>query len=274
MKALVLSFKWEYLKWIQSIKIGLVRAVTYKMDFLFTTTVPLFLFFFIKYNLWTSVYSVNGASSIQGYSLKEMIVYQIWILIFDICTRSRFFSVNLSESIRLGRISAFLLYPFGFIKYQCAGFLSERIIQFLNGLLIFSVCLFFGFLSFSNPLVLLKALVFVFAVAGFWFLSQMAIGLLAFWFEETWSLNLCVRFLVIFFSGSFLPLELYPEVLRRFLEWTPFPYLAYFPVALLMGREVSFVFGLLVLCFWLVLLGLLVRYIWRKGLVLYAGSGI
>ena len=275
MKDFILSAKWEYLKWNQSIKTALAKAITYKIDFLLLTIAPLLLFFFIKYNLWTSIYHINKTPSIGGYTLEKMISYQIWILIFDLFVKVQFFSENLSESIRLGRISAALLYPFSFIKQNLAVFISDKILQFFSASLIFMFCLSFDFLHLPSATILLKALLFIIAVNGFWFLSQTIIGLLAFWLEETWSLNVCVRFIVIFFSGSLLPLELYPDLLQQILKWTPFPYLAYFPVKILMQEEsLSFLFGLFVLCFWILVLSFLVRWLWDKGLKLYTGSGI
>ena len=275
MKTLISSIKWEYLKWGQSVKTHLAQAITYKVDFLLTTIAPILVFFFIKYNLWTSIYIINDSSSIKGYTLKAMISYQIWILIFDLFANASYsLGQNLAEKIRLGRISAFLLYPFGFIKYQFTIFLSDKILQFFSGFLIFSFCLAFDFLTFPHVLALTKALLFVLLVSGFWFLSQTAIGLMALWLEETWSLNACIRIIVVFFSGSLLPMELYPQIFQRILEWTPFPYLAYFPVKILMGEEVPFLFGFSILACWTALLSLFVLWLWRRGLKLYTGAGI
>ena len=216
----------------------------------------------------------GSQEEIQGYTLQRMLQYQFWIMVFDLFARAPLFSQGLSEDIRLGRISAFLLYPFSFLKYQVSLFAADKIIQMFIGLTGFFAVLAFGFVDYAGLPVLGKGLIFIFMATGFWFFSQTLIGMLAFWLEETWSLNICVRFIAYFLSGAVFPLELYPKWLAEALLWTPFPYLAYFPVRLLMGETVDFGFGALVMAVWLALLFALVHWTWRKGLRFYTGSGI
>ena len=264
----------EYLKWLESLKICLARNLNYKINFLLMMVVPVVVFFAIKYNLWNSIYASNSQKEIQGYTLSKMIEYQFWILIFDLFVRSHFFSENISDDIRLGKISAFLLYPFSFISYQLNLFFSDKLIQFFIGGLCFSLVLFLGWLSLPSFFHLLKAGAFLLMVCLFWFFVQMGLGFLAFWFEKTWSLNVSVRFISAFFSGSIIPLDLYPEMLAKILLWTPFPYLIYFPVQILMGEPVSSSFCFIVLSLWIVVFFFITKWLWRKGLNFYTGAGI
>ena len=274
MKKLTKTVETEMGKWIQSVTTALIRSANYKIDFILTLIIPVGVYFFIKYNLWTSIYHFNSKELLGGWTLSKMIQYQFWILILDLFVRSHFFSQTLSEDIRLGRISAFLLYPFGFIKYQLSLFISDKIIQLFVGAAAFLTALWFGWMTPLNPLVLIKFFTLILMVSGFWFVTQTLVGLLAFWLEETWSLNICIRFIAAFLSGSLLPLDLYPPVLTKVLLWTPFPYLIYFPVKLLMGESLNFGFIFLILAGWIAVLALLMRWLWQKGLRLYTGSGI
>ncbi|MCY4512928.1 MAG: hypothetical protein OXB86_04500 [Bdellovibrionales bacterium] len=267
--------KWEYGKWTQSIKTALIKSTNYKMDFFLSLIVPVCVYFFIKYNLWSSIYHFNsGEKQIQGYSLDKMIQYQFWIMIFDFFVRAHFFSENLSESIRLGKISSFLLYPFGFIKYQLSLFISDKIIQLGVGGLALSLALCFYFTEPLNGAILIKSFFLMCLVSGFWFVIQIIVGLLAFWHDETWSLNVCFRFIAAFLSGSLLPLDFYPEALTKILLWTPFPYLIYFPVKGLMGEPINFGFTCLVLGVWIIGLSFFMGWLWKRGLKFYTGSGI
>lgn len=274
MKNLWIPLKWEYLKWLQSIKTSLTKNITYKINFLFILIVPIFVFFFIKYNLWVSIYEVNSTEMIKGYNLQKMIQYQFGMFLFELFVRSHFFSQNLSGDIRLGRISSFLLYPFSFISYQFSLFLSDKIVQFLIGCLAVIIALVFDFIPYFSLSSLLSFFVFIIVVNVFWFFIQTFIGFLTFWIEETWSINICFRFIVAFLSGAVIPLELYPELLQKILVWTPFPYLAYFPIKVLIGDSVPLGFGFVVIGVWVLLLIFATRWIWNKGLTLYTGSGI
>lgn len=264
----------EYLKWLQSLKISISRTMNYKVNFLLMSVIPVLVFFAIKYNLWNSIYATNSSESIKGYSLFQMIEYQFWILIFEFFVRSHFFSYDISGDIRLGRISSFLLYPFGFLNYQLSLFLSDKLIQFFIGVFSLFVAVSFGWIQIPSVYILFKAGIFIFMVSIFWFFTQTLIGFVAFWLEETWSINISVRFISAFFSGSIIPLDLYPELMSKILLWTPFPYLIYIPVRVLMGEPVDVAFSLFVLFIWILILFFCVQLVWKKGLKLYTGAGI
>lgn len=268
------TISFEYLKWTESLKVCLSRSLNYKINFLLMMVVPVVIFFIIKYNLWSSIYSSNPQKEIQGYTLSKMLEYQFWILIFDLFIRSHFFSENISKDIRMGKISSFLLYPFSFISYQLSLFISDKLIQSIIGSFFFIIVLFSGWLYMPSFLVLLKAFAFIIIICLFWFFLQMSLGFVSFWLEETWSLNVSMRFISAFFSGSIIPLDLFPETLSNILIWTPFPYLIYFPVKILMGEPVSSFFCFFILSLWIVILFLLTKWIWKKGLNVYTGAGI
>ena len=133
MQTFFTTVRLEYFKWLQSFKISLSKNLNYKINFLLMMVIPVLVFFAIKYNLWNSIYAVHSHKEIQGYSLSKMIEYQFWILIFDLFVRAHFFSQNISNDIRLGKISSFLLYPFSFISYQLSLFFSDKVIQIFIG---------------------------------------------------------------------------------------------------------------------------------------------
>ena len=264
----------EYLKWLQSLKIALSKSLNYKINFLILMVVPVLVFFFIKYNLWLSIYAVHPHKEIQGYSLSRMIEYQFWILIFEFFVRSHFFGTNISRDIRMGKISVFLLYPFSFISYQLSLFLSDKLIQLFIGVFSLLLAVVLGWIDLPSTKVLFQAGVFVFMVSAFWFFTQLIIGFFAFWLEETWSINVSIRFISAFFSGSIIPLDLYPEIMAKILMWTPFPYLTYIPVKILIGESMSVGSSFFILFVWLLVLFFFVQLIWKKGLKLYTGAGI
>lgn len=264
----------EYIKWLQSLKISLSKNLNYKINFLLMMVIPALVFFAIKYNLWSSIYATNSYKVIQGYSLSKMIEYQFWILIFDLFVRSHFFSQNISSDIRLGRISSFLLYPFGFISYQSSLFLSDKLLQLFIGAFSLLIAFFFGWVHLPMGTVFLKVGVFILMINAFWFFAQLLTGFVAFWLEETWSLNVSIRFISAFFSGAFIPLDLFPDLFAKVLLWTPFPYLTYIPVKIIMGESLDVGHSLLVLFLWVLVLLVFSQWLWRKGLKLYTGAGI
>ena len=274
MRAFFSVFSIEYFKWIQSLKISLSRNLYYKTNFLLMMVIPVLVFFAIKYNLWNSIYATNSNQNIQGYSLSKMIEYQFWILIFDLFVRSHFFSQNISSDIRLGKISSFLLYPFGFISYQLSLFLSDKLIQIFIGLFSLFLAIVFDWIPIPSASALLTAGAFILMINFFWFFTQLLIGFVSFWLEETWSINVSIRFISAFLSGSIIPLDLYPDFFEKIVFWTPFPYLIYIPVRILMGEAIDAPFSFLLLFIWSLVIFFISQWAWKKGLNLYTGAGI
>jgi ABC-2 type transport system permease protein len=55
--------------------------------------------------------------------------------------------------------------------------------------------------------------------------------------------------------------------------WTPFPYMVYFPAAILVGKAINIGQGIGVMTGWLIVSSILNRWLWRKGIKQYSGMG-
>lgn len=260
-------------KWIQTIKISWSNLLAYRLNFLLLILGPAFVFFFIKYNLWYSIYQGNTSVIIGGYTLDQMIHYQFFTLITALIAQSSN-AMNLSSDIRLGRISVFLIYPFNFWQYHCAHFLAFQSLQMAVGL--FSILAFLGF-GLINQLTVLDCFYgfsFCTLVGILWFSIQYLIGLMAFWLEETWILRVSFLTIANFMSGAIIPLEMYPKWLSNILWYTPFPYLTFVPVKIFQGQFNGLLSAYLILIIWTIIFSTLSLIIWKKGLRLYTGAGM
>ncbi len=116
---------------------------------------------------------------------------------------------------------------------------------------------------------------FVAALAAFGtrFVIQSAFSMVAFWSERASSLEELWFLFYMFLSGMMAPLELFPPLVRSIAELTPFPYLVYFPVKLLLGQHVDIAKGFTVLGLWALLGFAAFRILWRRGLRHYSAMG-
>src|SRR5207253_4528635 len=110
-------------------------------------------------------------------------------------------------------------------------------------------------------------------VLGFFF--EFCIGMSGFWFLEVTSFLYVVNTLTFFLSGHMFPLDLLPPWMVSVFDCLPFRYLAYFPAAVFLGkiRGLEMVGGLLLEAAWAVVLVLLARLLYRRGLRHYSASG-
>jgi ABC-2 type transport system permease protein len=105
------------------------------------------------------------------------------------------------------------------------------------------------------------------------FLIQYTFALCAFWTERAMAIEQFWFLLYLFLSGIIAPLELFPPQLQAILQWTPFPYMIYFPAAILIGLPVDVGRGLLIMGVWAVIFWGINRWLWRQGLKRYSGMG-
>lgn len=263
----------NFAKWWQTIKISWSKYTAYRLNFFLQVIGPAIVFFFIKYNLWSSIYGGDEQQVIQGYNFQEMIHYHIWTLIISLLAQGHN-SMNLSEDIRLGRISSYLIYPFNFWEFHTASFLSFQFLQLLISLVTITIISSFGFLSGLSLSQLVIGILFCFYISFFWYLLQYLCGILAFWLEETWILRVILQTLSLFLSGAILPLDFYPKAFVDLLQWTPFPYLTYYPVKIFEGDYSKLPIAIAVIGLWIVIAFILNRFIWKRGIKNYTAAGI
>lgn len=261
-------------KWTGTMRVAWTNQLAYKLNFLILVLGPAVVFFFIKYNLWSSIFAMDGITKIQGYDLGSMLEYQVWVMVIAFLSQS-YNNMKLSEDIRLGRISSYLIYPFGFWQFHIASFFGTQIIQIAVSTVTIAVVSAAGFalhLAWPDTMI---AIAFCAFVGLLWFAVSFILGLAAFWLEETWILRVIFSIIVGFLSGAIVPLELYPNWFRSILEWTPFPLMTYVPVKMFMGDfQGSYLHAFLMISAWLAVMAAASTLTWRKGIRMYTGAGM
>jgi ABC-2 type transport system permease protein len=260
-------------KWRQTLIISFTKHTAYRLDFFLQIIAPALVFFFINYSLWTSIFKFNTKTIINGYTLGQMIHYQVWVLIVGLLAQGHT-SFNLSNDIRLGRISSYLIYPFNLWEFHTASFISFEFIQLFIGTFTYFALFFIGIVKFTSFSHLFWGVSLSLMVGFFWFGVQYLMGLLAFWLDETWVLRVSFRLIASFLSGVILPLDFFPSWLVSFLKYTPFPYMTYYPIKVFMGdfSNLTMAFGMLGV--WTIVIIIINMIVWRKGLRLYTAAGM
>jgi ABC-2 type transport system permease protein len=107
------------------------------------------------------------------------------------------------------------------------------------------------------------------------FLFAYCTGLLAFWFDQATAIDEFYYIIAAFLTGSFAPLSFYPPLVRTIIEWTPFPYLVYYPARVLTGAEsgTAILRILAAQICWLVVLLFARTLLWKHGLRRYGAVG-
>ena len=179
------------------------------------------------------------------------------------------------EDVLYGHLSHYLLQPMDPIWRYVSTHLAERLsrLPFLAALILLFFLLYpkaFWIPSLTDVLLFLFVVHLAFATR---FLIQYSLAMLAFYVERVVAFE-DLHFLVfLFLSGYVAPLKLFPEAVREFVLWTPFPYMINFPVNILLGKEVDLARGVGVMAMWFVAALVINRLLWRLGLKRYSAMG-
>ena len=76
-------------------------------------------------------------------------------------------------------------------------------------------------------------------------------------------------------GGHLFPLDILPPGIAQVLNYTPVPYMLFFPVNVYLGRATgaALVQGLLIQAFWVAVTFALARFVWSRGIRKYSAVG-
>lgn len=225
---------------------------------------------FILMGIWMQA-SEQGQFSLQAvefarYFLAAFIVRQltvVWVI------------WEFEKEVVNGTLSPKLLQPLDPAWHHVTSHLAERVARtpFILGLILLFFALYpesFWLPSFANLCLCLAVAILAFSLR---FVIQHTFALCAFWIERASAIEQFWFLPYLFLSGMVAPLDVFPEAVRAWVIWTPFPYLIYFPAALLLGWSVNILQGISVMSAWGLGFWFLNRWLWRRGLKRYSGMG-
>jgi len=254
------------------------KALSYRVDFWVKFLVSLGIEVAIAWFLWRAVFEFSGKTEIGGYTFVGMIFYSIISRqVSGILSQSD--AGNISVEIYQGTLNRYLIYPVSFYLYKLLEYVAQGGIVLLQTTIVYLLLVvWLG----SPPGANLGLGAFVAGVAAccvafFLYFAIIAnLEMIAFWFDNVWSLLVMVRFITRFLGGAMIPLTFYPERFQEVLIYLPFPYVASFPIRSFMGQvnAQEWIFSALMAIGWGTVFMAVSRFVWRRGLFQYSGVGI
>jgi len=236
--------------------------------------VQMVLFMGIFVALWSTAFGVSGRAELAGYSLAEVVWYLAMTETIALST-SRVF-VEISEAVRAGGVAYQLARPLSYPLYQVANSLGNSTPRFALNLLTATAVAGLGTGQWPGSLRGILAFVGMAALALLLdSLIAVLIGLLAFWIEEVTPAFWIYQKLLFTVGGLFLPLEMFPQWLRRLTRWLPFQFITYAPARAFVDFEPGFVLRAAAgQAIYVTVLSALVALAWgraRRRLVIHGG---
>jgi ABC-2 type transport system permease protein len=227
--------------------------------------------------MWIAIYG-GGQGIVKGFTLDEMITYILIGNVFAVCTRN-FISEYVARDIFDGTLSMFLVRPIPYFKYVVFNESGRLLLALIFSIVSQILMIFFFFKNIvwnTDPLYLLVIILMIILAFVTEFLISFAIGLIAFWTDEVEGIYTTATRVKKFFSGGYFPLSLLPVTAATIGSFLPFAYTFYVPAQLYL-KKISITEGLVglgVQVVWIMLLSILLRFIWTRGLKRFEGVGL
>jgi ABC-2 type transport system permease protein len=265
------------LTWWTILRICLEERLVYRGDFALGTLMR-FLPFVTQVFLWSAVFSARSGSTLAGYTYHEMIAYLLLTNVSRAFSSMPGLASSIALQIRNGEIKKFLIQPIDMIGFLLLGRLAHKLVYYVVAIgpyaLVFYLCrsFFSGWPDATTLGAFLVSLVLSFLLG---FFLEATLGMVGFWILEVSSLLFVYQLFSFFFSGQMFPIDILPGAARRMVDLLPIPYMAYFPVAVFLGKVAGheLLVGLAVQAGWVVFFVVASRVTLRLGLKRYSGYG-
>lgn len=256
----------------------IAERLAYRGDFALGTLMR-FMPILTQIFLWTAVFASTPAGrSIVGYSRNDFVAYYLLTMLARAFSSMPGLASSIASQIRSGEIKKFLIQPIDMMEFLFWSRLAHKIVYYMIAtgpfVLVFVLCrsYFPGWPSWHTLAAGCVSLVLAFMLG---FFLETALGMLGFWLLEVNSLLFVYMLFSFFFSGHMFPLVMLPGWAQTLIQFMPFPFLAYFPAAVLLGKiQGSALFlGLITQLGWTMLFAAASHFAWRRGLVRYSAFG-
>ena len=227
------------------------------------------------YAFWTAL--IGDKATFLGYTRPEMLTYVLALNVL----RSFVFTGRgwqLVGEISSGKISSYLIRPLSYCGYALALDMAQKTIHVAAAILevgLFATLVGGKLFAPHEPMTWL-----IFAAATvlsslLFFLFEFMVSSFAFWTSESGGPLFCFELFLQFAAGAFFPLDVLPQALRQALSATPFPYMVYFPVRVLLEKTSPLEsLNLLAMeMMWLIVVFTVTMIVWKRGVRSFAAEG-
>jgi len=249
---------------------------TYRLNFILWR-VRNVLRFLMTYFLWRGIFV--SKSNVFGYSQGQLLTYIFLVLIVVSIVLSSPSGDRIGSEIGRGDLSNYLVKPLSYLKYWFTRDLASKLLNLVFSLteITLLAILLKPQLNFPYSLEnILGSLILVAIAVGIYFFLSVGLRFVAFWTpENTWGLAFLSFTFIETLSGAIFPLDILPQPVTTLLQFTPFPYLIYYPIAIFVGKisGLEMIRIIIQALIWLFLSYKLSQLIWHKGLRVYSSEG-
>ena len=214
--------------------------------------------------LWQYIYRANMEMR------QYMTVYAILSKLISLLYSARYANC-VADKVYKGTFAVDLLRPMHFLRLNFMEVTGEMAAEMIVRGIPICIVLFSGYWELIrniDPAYALLGMAAVFLAFLFYMMLFTVIGFLAFRFYEIWPFNRLMNDTIRFFSGSFIPIALFPAWMQTPVRLMPFQYLYSFPIEVILKgsgcENIGLNFAILII--WDVVIAAVMIFVYRRAL--------
>lgn len=257
-------------------QISLSQEFAYRLNFIMWRLRNVLQVFAVFY-LWDTVFS-DTSKTLLGYDRSQILTYVFLVLFVKAIVFSTR-SIDVAGEISRGELTNYLLRPINYFYYWLTRDLSSKALNIgfsIAETIILIIVLKPPFFLQTNLLYLGLFLIALILAILIYYLLMMLFSFGTFWVpEQGWGLIFLLFVSSDILGGTLYPIDILPNVLQQILYATPFPYLVFMPIQIYLGK-LSMILSLKAIAIsfsWVVILAILIKKVWQRGLISYEGAG-
>lgn len=259
-------------KYIATLKNALLQQLEYRFDTFLRFLLSLISLVSVFY-LWNDVFGSRAV--LAGYTKEQIVTYYI---IVGYLFGALFTAVPIAQEIQDGTLSNYLTKPAKYLWIKYCEDLARKIFRLVLALpvLILIFAIWRDHLYFVSSV---KNYIFLFATClgaiNILFLLEVLTNSIEFWMYHSDSVTNITDVIVSFFAGTLIPIAFLPIYIQKVANFLPFKYTGLFLIDSFLGRLAGWqvAIGMCVQIFWTLVLLVVVRFVWKRGLKRYEAFG-
>ena len=256
---------WKYLSLL---RVGVLEEMQFRLG----AAVRLFgniIYLIIIYILWKAIFDSSPTEVVNGMTFTDTMIYLVLAsALFS--TMEMYVTWQMGRSVQSGNIVMDLLRPMGYTTYNLLVFSGNTLVSVFVNLVPTMVIVYLiteGGFALSWNLVFFAAAVFMGTILNFFI--NFFVGVICFYTESIWGINIMKEVIVMLLSGASIPLAFFPERLQQIVYYLPFQAIYNTPLTLLIDNSLSTEKRLSMLgiqLFWLVIVGIISQMFLRVSM--------
>ncbi len=220
---------------------------------------------FIVFLLYAYIFELNGGR-INGVDYKttmwSMFIY-FCIMIFNV---RRLDNIIMTD-VRSGNVEMFMNKPSNYLTISFMNVIGKGIFSFLFISILGSIIMAFavGVPNLNLPVFIPTFFIVLILGQILGLLVYGIIGLMAFFIQDIRPIHWIVDKIVMILGGSYLPISMFPNFMKLFAFVSPFGAINFASSTVYESWNNEFIIRIVLQLFWIVVFGILLRYVYKKS---------